>query len=317
MKTFNALVGTTVATVALFSGISHAQELTGTLKKINDTGTINLGVRDFSVPFSYLDDKQQYQGYAIDLCMAAVKAVQRQLHLARLDINLVPVTASTRIPLLTNGSIDLECGNTTNNIERHAVVDFAPTMFISSGQFLTKKSAGIRSVADLRGKTVAASSGSSHIKRLTALNSEQGFGMQLVTVRDSAEGVLMVESGRAAAYVQDDIVLAALVASSKSPLDFNISGEPLSVEPFGIMQRRLDPQFKATVDGAIKGLYKTGEINAIYAKWFTTSIPPKGINLNWSMSLPLKTTFANPTDSGDPSVYAPALATAAIKEAKR
>ncbi|MFJ2989983.1 amino acid ABC transporter substrate-binding protein [Collimonas sp. NPDC087041] len=296
------------ATILLASSVTainvQAQELTGTLKKINETGSIALGVRDFTVPFSYLDDHQSYQGYTVDLCMKVVNAVQRKLGLSRLDVKMIPVTPSTRIPLLANGTIDLECGNTTNNVERHSQVDFTPTVFVTSGRFITKPTSNVRNLVDLKGKTVAATSGSSYLKQLTVLNGSQNLGMNLVTVRDTAEGVLMVESGRAAAYAQDDIVLTSLRASSKSPEDLVITKEPLSVEPLGMMQRRNDPDFKRVVDGSIAQVFKSGEITRIYKKWFLSPIPPKGINLNWPMSPELQAVITNPTDSGNPADYA-------------
>jgi len=288
---------------SIVSASVQAQELTGTLKKVKDSGSIALGVRDFTVPFSYLDDQQSYQGYTVDLCMRIVASVQRKLGLSRLDVKLIPVTPSTRIPLLTNGTIDLECGNTTNNVERHAQVDFTPTIFVTSGRFITKATANVHSLADLKAKTVAATSGSSYLKLLTILNGSQNLGMNLVTVRDTAEGVLMVESGRAAAYAQDDIVLSSLRASSKSPEDLAITKEPLSVEPLGMMQRRDDPDFKRVVDGAIGEIFKSGEITKLYKKWFQSPIPPKGINLNWPISPELQAVIFKPTDSGNPADY--------------
>jgi glutamate/aspartate transport system substrate-binding protein len=285
-------------------GSAHAEELTGTLKKIKDTGTIVLGVRDYSVPFSYLDDKQSYQGYTIDLCMKIVHAVQKQLGVSSLDVKMNPVTASTRIPLMANGTIDLECGNTTNNIERQGQVEFAPTMFVTSNRLLSKKSSNIASLADMKGKAIVASSGTSHLKQLTTLNSEQNLGMNIMTVKDTAEGFLMVDTGRGVAYSMDDIILASLVATARNPDVFTITKEPLSVEPYGIMLRRNDPQFKKVVDDAIIGVFKSGEIDRIYKKWFESPIPPKGINLNWPMGPELKAIIAKPTNSGDPAVYA-------------
>jgi glutamate/aspartate transport system substrate-binding protein len=282
----------------------QAEEVGGTLKKIKDTGTVSLGVRDYSVPFSYLDDKQSYQGYSIDLCMKIVSAVQRRLNISALDVKLNPVTAATRIPLMANGTIDLECGNTTNNTERQSQVDFAPTMFVTSNRLLSKKSSNIASLADMKGKTIAASSGTSHLKQLTTLNAEQNLGMNIMTVKDTAEGFLLVETGRAVAYSMDDIILASLVATAKNPEMFSITKEPLSVEPYGIMLRRNDPEFKKVVNDAITSVFNSGEINRIYKKWFESPIPPKMINLNWPMSPELKAILAKPTNSGDPAAYA-------------
>lgn len=285
-------------------GSVHAEELTGTLKKIKETGSITLGVRDSSIPFSYLDDKQSYQGYSIDLCMKAVTAIQKQLGLSALTVKMNPVTSATRIPLMANGTVDLECGSTTNNLERQKQVAFAPTTFVTANRLLSKKASGITTLADLKGKPIVSTSGTSNLKQLTMLNSEQNLGMNIMTAKDHAEAFLMVETGRAVAFGMDDILLASLAASSKSPADYTISTTALSVEPYGIMMRRDDPAFKKAVDNAIEATFKSGEINRIYAKWFQSPIPPKGINLNIAMSSQLKAVIAKPTDSGDPIAYA-------------
>ena len=285
-------------------GTAQAEELTGTLKKIKDSGSITLGVRDSSIPFSYLDDKQSYQGYSIDLCMKAVTAIQKQLGLTALNVKMNPVTSATRIPLMANGTVDLECGSTTNNLERQKQVAFAPTTFVTANRLLSKKASNISTLADMKGKPIVSTSGTSNLKQITSLNGEQNLGMNIMTAKDHAEAFLMVETGRAVAFGMDDILLASLAASSKSPADYTISSEALSVEPYGIMMRRDDPQFKKAVDSAIEAVFKSGEINKIYAKWFQSPIPPKGINLNIPMSAPLKAVIAKPTDSGDPATYA-------------
>jgi glutamate/aspartate transport system substrate-binding protein len=285
-------------------GTAQAEELTGTLKKIKDSGSITLGVRDSSIPFSYLDDKQSYQGYSIDLCMKAVTAIQKQLGLTALNVKMNPVTSATRIPLMANGTVDLECGSTTNNLERQKQVAFAPTTFVTANRLLSKKASNISTLADMKGKPIVSTSGTSNLKQITTLNGEQNLGMNIMTAKDHAEAFLMVETGRAVAFGMDDILLASLAASSKSPADYTISSEALSVEPYGIMMRRDDPQFKKAVDSAIEAVFKSGEINKIYAKWFQSPIPPKGINLNIPMSAPLKAVIAKPTDSGDPATYA-------------
>lgn len=286
----------------VMAGAAQAQE-TGTLKKIKDSGSITLGVRDSSIPFSYLDDKQSYQGYSIDLCMKVVTAIQKQLGLTALDVKLNPVTSATRIPLMANGTIDMECGSTTNNLERQKQVAFAPTTFVTANRLLAKKSSNINSLADMKGKALVSTSGTSNLKQVTALNGEKNLGMNIMTAKDHAEAFLMVETGRAVAFAMDDILLASLAASSKSPGDYAITKEALSVEPYGIMMRRDDPAFKKAVDEAIKGVFKSGDINRIYAKWFQSPIPPKGISLNWPLTDQLKAVIANPTDSGDPVAY--------------
>jgi len=292
-----------ILTVGLLSSPASAQE-SGTLKKIKDTGMITLGVRDSSIPFSYLDDKQSYQGYSIDLCMKVVTAVQKHLGLGSLNVRMNPVTSATRIPLMANGTIDLECGSTTNNLERQKQVAFAPTTFVTANRLLAKKASAIKSIEDMKGKAIVSTSGTSNIKQITALNTERNLGMTILTAKDHAEGFLMVETGRATAFAMDDILLASLAASSKSPEDYAITSEALSTEPYGLMMRREDPEFKKVVDNAIVGLFKSGEINRIYQKWFQSPIPPKGVNLNVPMSDALKAAIAKPTDSGDPADYA-------------
>ena len=306
-----------LATTGIILNPVQAQE-TGTLKKIKDSGTITLGVRDSSIPFSYLDDKQSYQGYSVDLCMKIVTSVQRQLGLSTLNVKLNPVTSATRIPLMANGTIDLECGSTTNNVERQKQVSFAPTTFVTANRILSKKSAHIKSLADLRGKVVVSTSGTSNLKQLTTLNADQNLGINILPAKDHAEAFLMVETGRAAAFVMDDILLASLAANSKAPADYEISKEALSVEPYGIMLRKDDPAFKKAVDTAISNILTSGDINRIYDKWFLKPIPPKDITLNWPISDQFKAVIAKPTDSGEPSAYAavPEAQKAVLKKKK-
>ncbi|MFZ6736018.1 transporter substrate-binding domain-containing protein [Undibacterium sp. Ji42W] len=297
-KLLVALVG-----AGLVAGAAQAQE-TGTLKKIKDTGTITLGVRDSSIPFSYLDDKQSYQGYSIDMCMKIVTAVQKQLGLTSLNVKMNPVTSATRIPLMANGTIDLECGSTTNNVERQKQVAFAPTTFVTANRILSKKSSGIKTLMDLKGKAVVSTSGTSNLKQLTQLNADQNLGINILPAKDHAEAFLMVETGRAVAWVMDDILLASQASNSKNPSEYEISKEALSVEPYGIMLRKDDAAFKKVVDTAISNVLTSGDVNRIYHKWFMQPIPPKGIALNWPMSDQLKVVAAKPTDSGEPSAYA-------------
>ena len=280
-----------------------AQEVTGTLKKIKDSGTITIGHRESSVPFSYYDDKQQVVGYAMDLCNKIADAVKKELKLQKLDVKLNPVTSATRIPLIANGTIDLECGSTTNNLERQQQVGFTITHFVTANRFVSKKSANLKTVDDLKGKTITSTSGTTNIKQITEISAQKNLGLNILPAKDHAEAFLMVETDRAAAFVMDDILLYSLVATSKAPNDYVISQDALSVEPYGIMLPRGDAAFKKVVDAEMTRLYKSGEINAIYDKWFSKPIPPKGINLNVPMSAPFKKVVANPTSSGDPKDY--------------
>jgi glutamate/aspartate transport system substrate-binding protein len=292
-----------IAAATFLAGPAPAQDLTGTLKKVKETGAITLGHRESSVPFSYYDDKQHVVGYAMDLCHRIVDAVKADLKLATIETKLNPVTSATRIPLMANGTIDLECGSTTNNLERQKQVSFTITHFVTANRFVSKKANNLKTVEDLRGKTVVSTSGTTNIKQITQINAQKGLNLNILAAKDHAEAFLMVETGRAVAFVMDDILLYSLVASSKSPQDYVISADALSVEPYGIMLRRGDAPFKKVVDEAMIATYKSGAINAIYDKWFLKPIPPKGINLNVPMSASFKKVVASPTDSGDPAVY--------------
>ena len=278
-----------------------AQE--GTLKKIKDSGSITIGHRDASIPLSYLDDKGQPIGYAMDLCHRVVDAVKAELKMPKIEVKYQLVTSANRIPLMANGTIDLECGSSTNNAERQQQVWFTMTHFVTANKFVSKKSAKLHKLEDLKGKTVASTAGTTNIKQLTQLNADKGLNINIVSANGHPEAFQMVESGRAAAFVMDDILLYGLVANSKNPKEFEISQEALSVEPYGIMVRKDDVAFKKVVDAAMTKIYKSGEGAKIYAKWFTRPIPPRNINLNVPMSAALKKVMANPTDSPDPNAY--------------
>ena len=286
-----------------FCATPVAAQESPTLKKIKDSGTVTIGHRDSSIPFSYYDDKQNVIGYSIDICMKVVDAIKAELKMPNLQVKLNPVTSATRIPLIANGTIDLECGSTTNNLEREKQVGFTNTYFLTANRFVSKKANNLKTVNDLKGKTVVSTSGTTNLKQITEMNGAQNMGMNILTAKDHAEAFLMVETDRATAFFMDDILLYSLVASSKSPADYVISAEALSIEPYSAMMRRDDPVFKKLVDTATANLYKSGQINALYTKWFLSPIPPKNINLNVPVSDALKKAFANPTDSGDPATY--------------
>jgi len=293
-----------IATATFAAGPALAQDLTGTLKKIKDTGAITLGHRESSVPFSYYDDKQQVVGYAMDLCARIVDGVKKDLKLANLETKLNPVTSATRIPLIANGTVDLECGSTTNNLERQKQVSFTITHFVTANRFVSKKSANLKTVDDLKGKTVVSTSGTTNIKQITEIGAQKGLNLNILAAKDHAEAFLMVETDRAVAFVMDDILLASLVAGSKEPGAYVISKDAFSKpEPYGIMLRRDDAPFKKVVDEAMIATYRSGAINPIYDKWFLQPIPPKALNLNVPMSDAFKKVVASPTDSGDPAVY--------------
>jgi glutamate/aspartate transport system substrate-binding protein len=304
-RTGNHITHTLLALLiaAALTAPAAAGELTGTLKKIKDSGSITLGHRDASIPFSYYDDKQQPVGYALDLCYKIVDAIKSELKVPKIDIKYQLVTSANRIPLMANGTIDLECGSTTNNLERQKQVSFTITHFVTANRFVGKKASNLKKLEDLKGKTVVSTAGTTNIKQITELNAQRNLGASIVSANGHSEAFLMVESGRAAAFVMDDILLFSLVANSKNPAEWAISDDALSVEPYGIMLRREDPAFKKVVDNAMINLYKTGEINKIYPKWFQAPVPPKGINLNVPISDQFKKVIAKPTDSGDPNAY--------------
>ena len=297
------IIGLAIA-AAFCAGQANAQELTGTLKNIKDTGAITLGFRDSSIPFSYLDDNQKPVGFAMDICYKIVDAVKKELKLDKVEVKLNPVTSATRIPLMANGTVDLECGSTTNNAERQKQVSFTNTHYLTASRFVSKKSSNINSIDDLKGKSVVSTSGTTNIKQLTEANAARSLGINIIPAKDHAEAFLMVETDRAAAFVMDDILLASLAAGSKDPAAYVISKDAFSKpEPYGIMLRKDDAPFKKVVDGATAAIYQSGEGQKLYEKWFTQKIPPKGLNLNTPMSAELKHEFAKPSDSPDPDSY--------------
>src|SRR6201994_1088312 len=274
---------------ALCAGQVHAEELTGTLKNIKETGAITLGFRDSSIPFSYLDDSQKPVGFAMDICYKIVDAVKKELKLDKLDVKLTPVTSSNRIPLLANGTIDLECGSTTNNAEREKQGSFTNTHFLTASRFVSKKANKLDMIDDLKGKTVVSTAGTTNIKQLTEANAARNLGITIVPAKDHAEAFLMVETDRAVAFVMDDILLASLVAGSKDPSLYVMSTDAFSTpEPYGIMLRKDDAPFKKAVDDATAALYTSGEGQKLYDKWFMGKIPPKSLNLNTPISPELK-----------------------------
>nr|WP_295771507.1 amino acid ABC transporter substrate-binding protein [Rhodoferax sp.] len=274
-----------------------------TLNKVEQTGLITLGYRVGSVPFSYLDEKLNPIGYSMDLCYKIVDAVKIRLKLRNLQVKLFPVTSATRIPLVVNGTVDLECGVTTNTLERQKSQAFSVTTFVAASRLLAKKSSNIQTLSDLQGEPVASTVGTTSIRYLNEVNLTQKLDMRILAGLDDAESFQMVQTDRAVAYVMDDVLLRSLVAGVKNPSDYAISEESLSIEPYGIPMIKGDAVFKQLVDDVLVGIYRSGEIHAIYNKWFQSPIPPKGINLRLPMSAALKRAIAAPTDNGDPKQY--------------
>ncbi len=297
MNKVSILAAALVSAFAL-SSQANAQELNGTLKKIKDTNTISIGFRESSIPFSYLDDKQQPVGYAMDLCLKIVDAVRAELKVPGIKVNLQPVTSGNRIPLMQNGTIDLECGSTTNSVARQQQVSFGPTYFVINVTAAVKKSSGIKSLAELNGKTISTTSGTTSVPLLKQYEKTKGVDVKEIYGKDHAESFQLIASDRAVAFVMDDILLAGQIANSRAPADYTILSESLRQEPYSMMLRKDDPQFKALVDRTISGVMRSGEIEKIYARWFTSAIPPRNVNMNFPMTPPIREAFASPNDKG-------------------
>lgn len=274
-----------------------ASELTGTLKKIKDSATIVLGHRDSSIPFSYFGDNSRTpMGYSHDLQMRVVDALKTELGLPELKVRYNLVTSQTRIPLVQNGTVDLECGSTTNNLERQRQVDFSVGIFEVGTRLLTQKTSGINEFSDLAGKNVVTTAGTTSERLLKAMNAEKDMKMKVISAKDHGESFMMLESGRAAAFMMDDVLLYGEMAKARKPDDWHVVGTPQSYENYGCMLRKNDAPFKAVVDKALSATFASGDINAIYNQWFLQPIPPKGLNLNFPMSDELKALLANPSD---------------------
>ncbi len=290
--------------LALVTAQATAQPLTGTLKKIADAGAITLSVRDNQLPFSYIDDSQNVMGYSLDLCYRVVDAVKKAIGGKDVQVKTQLVTAQTRIPLLANGTVDLDCSSVTNNAARQTQVGFSNTTFLTATSFAYKKSNGLKTIADLKDKTVVSIAGTNNLVQLNEVNTKRNLGIRVLGAKTMAEAFLMLSTDRAAALVTDDILLASFIAASAEPAAYAISAEALGpVEPYALVMRRDDPDFKRVVDKALADFFATPAAKQTYVKWFQTPIPPKGINLSFPMSNGLSRAFAKPTDSIDPAAY--------------
>jgi glutamate/aspartate transport system substrate-binding protein len=273
-----------------------AQDPGGTLKKIKDSGTISLGHRESSIPFSYYDDKQQVVGYSHELMLKAVDAVKKELKLKDLQVKLTPITSQNRIPLVQNGTIDIECGSTTNNLERQQQVAFSNTLFIIGTRLLTKKDSGVKDYADLKGKNVVTTAGTTSERLIRKMNEEKAMGMNIISARDHGESFLTLQSGRAVAFMMDDALLAGERAKARNPDEWHIVGTAQSKEAYGCMMRKDDAAFKKVVDAAIAEAMTSGEAEKLFKKWFQSPIPPKGLNLGLPLSDDMKDLFKSPND---------------------
>lgn len=282
-----------LATALACTGVAHAAD---TLAKIKAANKINIGTRDSSAPLAYTIGNGQYVGYHVDICLKIADAIKAQLKMPQMPVEYTIVTSANRVPLIQNGTVDLECGSTTNNKARAEQVAFAPTTYVTNVRTAVKASSGITSIQQLSGKTVATTTGTTSVQLLRkALKSGSDF--KELFGKDHADSFLLLESGRADAFVMDDNILAGLIVNAKTPADYKIVGEPLSEEPIAIMLPKDDPAYKKLVDDTVKGLMKSGEINKIYDKWFAQGIPPRNQVVNMPMSAALKAAIANPNDN--------------------
>jgi len=270
----------------------------GTLAKVKASGSITFGYRESSFGFSYLDGNLKPVGYSIEICNRIVEAVKTELKMPSVEIRYQAVTSANRIPLVANGTVDIECGSTTNLVERQKQVAFSPDIFRYNVRMLVKADSGIKSVADLQGKTVVTTTGTTSFRLLREADKGKNLEVTNLAGKDHTDSFLLVESGRAQAFVLDDILLAGQIANARNPKDFVIIGESLRTENQSLMLRRDDPEFKALVDRVVGGMMKSGEMEKLYNKWFMSPIPPKNININYPMNAETKEAFANPSSKG-------------------
>ncbi|MEN9480599.1 MAG: hypothetical protein RLZZ298_1994 [Pseudomonadota bacterium] len=289
------LASATLIATAITTTPVIAQE-SSTLKKIRDTGSITLGHRESSIPFSYYDDKQQVIGYSHELMLKVVDEIKADLKLAKLDTRLMPVTSANRITLIQNGTVDIECGSTTNNLERQKQVAFSTTIFVIGTRLMAKKDAGIKDFADLAGKNAVTTAGTTSERLLRKMNEDKRMGMNIISAKDHGEAFLTLETGRAVAFMMDDALLFGEMAKAKKPADWIVTGTAQSKEAYGCMIRKDDPEFKKLIDSTLTKAMTSGDADKIYAKWFMSPIPPKGLNLNMPLSDEMKAAYRAPND---------------------
>jgi glutamate/aspartate transport system substrate-binding protein len=286
----------TLSTVALAAVLATGAAQADTLTKIKDTGTAVMGVRESSGALSYTLGDGKYAGFHVEVCQRVLADIQKRLNLPKLDIKYQPVTSQNRIPLVQNGTVDIECGSTTNNAARQKDVAFAVTTYVEEVRIATKANSGITSVAHLNGKNVATTTGTTSVQLLRRHERANNVNFNEVFGKDHADSFLLMESGRADAFVMDGQILAGNIAKSKNPADFRIVGEVLAVEPIAIMIRKDDPNFKKAVDESITAMMKSGDIAKMYDKWFMQPIPPANTRVGLPASDATKAAWANPND---------------------
>ena len=283
------------AAAAIASTPSLAQD-SPTLKKIKDAGAITLGHRESSVPFSYYNDNQEVIGYSQALMLKVVDAIKDELKLPKLDVKLMPVTSANRITLVQNGTIDIECGSTTNNTERQKQVSFSNTIFVIGTRLAVAKDGGVKDFADLAGKNVVTTAGTTSERIIRKMNDDQKMNMNIVSAKDHGEAFLTLETGRAVAFMMDDALLYGAIAKAKQPDKWTVVGTAQSKEAYGCMLPKDDAGFKTVVDAALAKVMTSGEAEKIYATWFTSPIPPKSLNLTMPISDDMKALYKSPND---------------------
>ncbi|MFM0155541.1 glutamate/aspartate ABC transporter substrate-binding protein [Paraburkholderia sediminicola] len=285
-----------LAAFAIFSQAVPAQDAQPTLAKVQSVNLIAIGHRETSVPFSYVDANNQVIGFSQDLCNKIIDAVKAKTGHPDLRVRFIPVTSQNRIPLVQNGTVDLECGVTTNLTSRQNQVTFSDTFFVATTRLLTRKDSRIKDFSDLAGKTVVTNQGTTSERLLRKMNEEKKMNMQIISAKDYGEGRVTLETGRAVAYMMDDVLLAGARSLTAQPADWVIVGTPQSSEAYGFMLRKNDPEFKKLVDDAMTAAMKSGEIKTMYDKWFMKPVPPKNINFDFPMSDAMHKLYASPND---------------------
>jgi glutamate/aspartate transport system substrate-binding protein len=296
MKVMNWFTVAVLVAATSASPGAFAQDTTSTLAKIQQSGVIAIGHRETSVPFSYVDTNNQVIGFSQDLCNKIIDAVKAKTKRPDLKVRFIPVTSQNRIPLVQNGTVDLECGVTTNLAARQSQVSFGDTFFVATTRLLTRKDSGIKDFSDLAGKTVVTNQGTTSERILRKMNEDKKMNMQIISAKDYGEGRLTLESGRAVAYMMDDVLLAGTRTLTAKPSDWIITGTPQSSEAYGFMMRRDDPEFRKLVDDTLEQTMKAPEIHTMYDRWFIKPVPPKNISFDFPMSDSLKQLYAQPND---------------------
>lgn len=287
------------AMLAFCAAGAIAQTQSETLKRIKETGTFTIGYRESSVPFSFLDGQQKPVGFSIDLCQAIADKIKQQLGMSQLNIKQVPVNSSNRIPLVVNGTIDIECGGTANNLARQKQVNFSVATFAGQPRWLVRTNSGLNQEADLKGKTVVVTQGSNAVGFLRKVNDEQKLGLQVIQAKDHSESMLTLASGRAVGFLEDDILLSGERANARDPSAFTFLPGGYEVSYYGLMMHKGDAGFKALVDGVLVAMMKDGSFERGYKKWFESPIPPRNVNLSFPISDKLRARIESPSDKAE------------------